>query len=107
MTNEKTFSVSDIDLQKEGEIVKELFRIRSNTKYNFYCEQLAHLINSYTKNNYPRFSMTEYLIDKLIKDIRFHVLYAKLCETKLEMKEEDKQNKKWQFNFMNKFTTRD
>ena len=92
MTSEKTFSVSDIDLLKEGEVVRELFRIRSNTKYNFYCEQLVLLMQSYT--NYPKFSMTACQIKKLMEDIRFHILYAKLCETKLEMEEENKQNKK-------------
>lgn len=105
MTDEKKFSVSDIDLHKEAEIVKELFRISSNTKYNFYCEQFSSLIHSYT--NYPDFVMSIYQINKLMEDIRFHILYTKLCETKLEMQEENKQNKKWQFNFMNKFTTKD
>lgn len=104
MTYEKKFSVSDIDLLREGEIVKGLFRIRSSTKYDFYCELLASLI-SYI--NYPSFSVTADQIKKLMEDIRFHILYVKLCETKLEMEEEDKQNKKWQFNFMNKFTTKD
>lgn len=102
MTNEKTFSVSDIDLLKAGEIVKELYRIRSNTKYDFYCEQLASLIHSYTN-----FSITRCQINRLMEDIRFHILYAKLCETKLEMDEEDKQNKKWQLNLMNKFTNKE
>ena len=107
MTNEKTFDVSNIDivLHKEAEIAEELFRISPKTKYNFYCEQLASLIHSHA--NDPKFSMTVCQIDKLIKDIRFHILYAKLCEAKLEMDEEDKQNKKWQFNFMNKFINKE
>lgn len=103
--NEQKFNISEIVLAKEAEIASKLYRISPKTKYDFYCEQLASLIHSYT--NYPVICITGCQINRLMADIRFHILYTKLCETKLEMQEENKQSKKWQENIMSKFTNKE